>query len=136
MTPTPIWKHFAAFVYDIFPVLGILLLTNLFVLFLRSGVEVPAHTLWFQLLVFFEIYFYFAYSWKAGGQTLGMRAWKIKVINANGKPFSYAQAGIRFLLGTLSTLLLGLGLFWKFFSKEGKSWMDIASQSITVNEDS
>lgn len=133
MTPTPIWKHFAAFFYDLFPVLGILLLTNLMFLFFRNGVEIPAHTLWFQLIIFFEIFFYYAYSWKAGGQTLGMRAWKIKIQQLDKKQINYYSASIRFFVGLLSTALAGIGLFWKLVDRDKKSWMDKASQSETIN---
>jgi len=115
MTPAPVWKHFAAFLYDIFPVLGILLLTNLLVLFARGGEEVPAGTLWFSLLIFFEIFFYYVYSWKVGGQTLGMRAWKLKIVKHH--ELTHVKVSLRFLVGVVSTFLLGLGVFWKLISK-------------------
>ena len=137
MAKTKTWKHFAAFLYDLFPVLGILLLTNLLVLFLRNGVEVKANTPWFSLLIFFEVAFYYIYSWKIGGQTLGMRAWKIKIVQADtNMNIDYMQSCIRFVVGVVSTFCFGLGLFWKLFSKERKSWMDSASRSITVSTES
>jgi uncharacterized RDD family membrane protein YckC len=53
-------------------------------------------TLWFYL-----------YFWLKAGQTLGMRAWRMLLISADGKPLTLRQALIRLL-----TSLAGLGNFW------------------------
>ncbi len=133
MSKTNVLKHIAAFVYDIFPVLGILIVTSGTTLILRSGNEVQAHTWWFQVFIFCEIALYYIYFWKVGGQTIGMKAWKIhiKPNDENQPQLSWKQASMRFVFGVFSTALLGLGLFWKFFSKEDKSWMDLVSASHT-----
>jgi len=131
MSKTPAWKHFAAFIYDIFPMLGIFIMTAFIVVLIRNGKAVEQHTLWFDALIVSEIMFYYMYSWKLGGQTLGMRAWKIKIIPNNNKQstLTWTQTSMRFLTGIISTLLLGLGLFWKSFSKDQDSWMDKVSDS-------
>lgn len=48
--------------------------------------------------------YFFVYFWTRGGQTLGMRAWKIVVRNTDGHRISTTQALIR-----LTTSLFGLG---------------------------
>ena len=133
MTKPPVWKHFAAFLYDLFPVIGILLLTSFIVLMIRNGQEVERHTLWFSALVTFEIAIYYIYSWKKGGQTLGMRAWKMKIQSASNEnhTINWNQAIIRFIVGVVSTLLLGLGVFWKL-SHSKSTWMDLITQTNTV----
>lgn len=137
MSITPIWKHFAAFLYDVFPLIGVLLVTSLVVLLARGGVEVERYSPWFIALLLFEFSAYYIYSWKVGGQTLGMRAWKMKIFpkNTHQKTLTWGQACLRFIVGTISTVLLGLGLFWKLFSKNKESWMDIISHSETKNLD-
>ena len=137
MLITPAWKHFAAFLYDIFPVLGIFLLTSLAVLLFRNGEELERYNPWFIALLVSELFLYYIYSWKKGGQTLGMRAWKFKISpnNPNQSTLTWAQASIRMLVGVISTLLGGAGLFWKLFSTENKSWMDLVSDSNTRNLD-
>ncbi len=131
MNKPPLWKHLIAFCYDMFPIFGVFLLTSLIVLLIRNGVEVKPQTLWFALLLLSEMAFYFIYSWKIGGQTLGMRAWKMKIVPNNSQlnTLTWKQATLRLLIGTLSTLLLGLGLFWKFISKRDFTWMDMVSDS-------
>ena len=135
MSKTPIWKHFAAFIYDVFPVVGIFILTSLVVLVARNGVEVERFSPWFTILLLSEFSLYYIYSWKIGGQTLGMRAWKIKIIpnNNSQNQLTWGQATLRFLIGILSTVLLGLGVFWKKLSRSKKSWMDLVSRSETQN---
>jgi uncharacterized RDD family membrane protein YckC len=137
MSQTPIWKHFAAFIYDVFPILGIFLLTSLFVALVRKGDIVEPHTFWFSFLIFFELAGYYIYSWKVGGQTLGMRAWKMKIIpnQVNQATLTWTQAFLRFMVGMVSFLLLGSGLFWKFFTKNNHSWMDNISHSQVKNLD-
>lgn len=133
MPITPTWKHFAAFLYDIFPILGIFFSTSLAVLIFRNGEELERYNPWFISLLLSELFFYYIYSWKKGGQTLGMRAWKFKITpNQPNQPnLTWLQATARFFVGIVSTALAGLGLFWKIFSKGNKSWMDLASNSST-----
>lgn len=47
---------------------------------------------------------FFVFFWVTAGQTLGMRAWRLMIINADGSPISVTQALIR-----LATSLFGLG---------------------------
>jgi len=135
MNKTSIWKHFAAFLYDLFPITGVFILTSLIVMLVRNGTIVDQHTLWFDILILLELVLYYSYSWKIGGQTLGMRAWKIKIVpnNVNQSNLTWFQAIFRFLIGVLSTILIGAGLFWKLISKNNQSWMDISSQSTTIS---
>jgi len=135
MPETPIWKHFAALIYDVFPVIGLLLVTSMIVLLIRNGVEVERFSIWFTTLLLAEVALYFVYSWKIGGQTLGMRAWKIKITPSqiDQQQLTWSQSIVRFLVGILSILLLGLGIFWKKISPTKKSWMDMISHSETKN---
>lgn len=137
MPTTPIWKHFAAFLYDVFPLLGVFLATSLVVLLAREGIPVERYSPWFTALLLFEFAGYYVYSWKVGGQTLGMRAWKMKIFpnTKNQDTLTWGQASFRLLIGTVSTCLFGLGLFWKLFSKNHESWMDLASHSTTKTLD-
>lgn len=137
MPITPIWKHFAAFLYDIFPLIGVFLATSLIVLVLRGGVPVERYSPWFITLLLFEFAGYYIYSWKVGGQTLGMRAWKMKIFPkiANQQNLTWSQACLRLFVGIISTLLLGSGLFWKLASNKKESWMDSASHSVTKTLD-
>ena len=44
---------------------------------------------------------YFVYFWTHGGQTLPMKTWRLKVVDARGAPLSTARAILRYLLAWL-----------------------------------
>lgn len=73
------------------------------------------------------IYFYFAWSWVKGGKTLGMAAWKFKVVQDNGEKITHKQAFIRFCMAFVSFALFGLGYVYQWFNKNNLSLHDQVS---------
>jgi uncharacterized RDD family membrane protein YckC len=51
---------------------------------------------------------FFLWFWRNGGQTIGMRAWRLRLFSTNDKSMGYGRAFIRLLcsLGGLGTLLV------------------------------
>jgi RDD family. len=76
----------------------------------------------------------FCFFLEKGGQTLGMRAWKIGI--EDFQDMSWWQSLSRFMVGLVSTVLLGIGLWVKKFNKSGLSWMDRICGHRTVNVNS
>ncbi len=70
---------------------------------------------------------YATFSWRRGGQTLGMRPWRIRVTAAGGGSPSSSQLWTRYAVGTLSLLLGGLGFWWAWLDRERLTWHDRAS---------
>ena len=67
-------------------------------------------------------------SWRRGGQTLGMRPWRLRVIAASGSGAPAAKALlVRFAVGTVSLLLGGLGFWWAWIDRDRLTWHDRAS---------
>ncbi|MGH1542477.1 MAG: RDD family protein [Arenicella sp.] len=81
------------------------------------------------LLVSFVFYGWF---WVNGGQTLGMRAWHLYLVNEHGKFISWRQAAIRYLCAALSWATVGLGFSWILISKDKSAWHDTISDSFIV----
>ena len=53
---------------------------------------------------------FFLWFWRNGGQTIGMRAWRLRIVSTNDNPLTYPRAFVRMLtsflgLGTLLVLL-------------------------------
>lgn len=71
-------------------------------------------------------------SWARGGQTLGMRPWRLRVIGTGGVAPTRAQLIKRYLVGTLSLLLGGLGFWWAWFDRERLTWHDRVSGTRVV----
>ncbi|MFC5740106.1 RDD family protein [Dyella tabacisoli] len=110
--PCPLWRRLLALVYDLLAVIAIAACTGLFCQLLTGGQLFDAHgkplTWWFQPVEYLTISAYFIASWLRGGQTLGMRPWRIRVTaNDGGKP-SLRQALIRLIVAALPILLLEL----------------------------
>lgn len=70
--------------------------------------------------------------WTHGGQTLGMRAWRIKIFSTDGQSVSFRQALVRYLVAILSLTILGLGFLWVLFDPQKRAWHDLASRTRLV----
>ncbi len=66
-------------------------------------------------------------SWHGGGQTLGMRPWRLRVAAADGSAPGWRALAIRYVVGTLSLLAGGLGFWWAWLDRDGRAWHDRAS---------
>lgn len=77
-----------------------------------------------QIWIFLAPLLYLGGFWIKGGQTTGMRAWRIKVLSADGRPITTTQAALRYLSAGLSWLALGIGFVWMLFDAQGRSWHD------------
>jgi uncharacterized RDD family membrane protein YckC len=75
---------------------------------------------------------YAVISWARGGQTLGMRPWRVKVVAADGSKPSRKALILRFAVGHLSLLLCGLGFWWAWIDREKRTWHDRASGTRVV----
>lgn len=75
---------------------------------------------------------YAVLSWRRGGQTLGMRPWRLRVVAADGGPATTRASCLRFLVGTASLLLGGLGFWWAWLDRDRLAWHDRASRTRIV----
>lgn len=67
---------------------------------------------------------YATVSWRRGGQTLGMRPWRLRL---QGPQPTWQQAWIRYAVGTLALALGGAGFWWAWLDRERLTWHDRAS---------
>jgi uncharacterized RDD family membrane protein YckC len=70
---------------------------------------------------------YAVISWHRGGQTLGMRPWRLRVVGLDGSPAGYRALAWRYAVGTASLLLGGLGFWWAWLDRDRLTWHDRAS---------
>lgn len=102
MTPTPItpsrWRRFACMMYESILLFGIIFIASYLFDTLtqsRSGI-ILRHSR--QLVLFLALGLYFLLCWSRKGQTLAMKTWHIRLVDASGKKPSIALAAFRFLL--------------------------------------
>ena len=136
-TPASLWLRLAAAIYDLFPLIGLWMLTAALALLVAQGAVDPAHpplawrlALRVGLLVVTGAYF--AISWARGGQTIGMRAWRLRVVDANGNALSWPRCLLRFLVACVSLGAIGLGFLWCLIDARKRAWHDIAAGSVLV----
>jgi uncharacterized RDD family membrane protein YckC len=70
--------------------------------------------------------------WVYGGQTLGMRAWRLRVEGDDGSSLSLRDAAIRYLAAWISALPFGLGFLWSLWDPERLAWHDRLSHTRLV----
>ena len=70
---------------------------------------------------------YATVSWRRGGQTLGMRPWRLRLVARDGSAPGWALLWRRYAIGSLSLLLGGLGFWWAWFDRQRLTWHDRAS---------
>jgi uncharacterized RDD family membrane protein YckC len=71
---------------------------------------------------------YAVLSWSRGGQTIGMRPWRLRLVGIDAAPDRRALV-MRYAVGTLSLLLGGLGFWWAWIDRDRLTWHDRASRT-------
>jgi len=75
---------------------------------------------------------YFVLSWRRGGQTMGMRPWRLRVVDAAGARASTAALWTRYAVATLALACAGLGFWWSLVDRDRRTWHDLASRTCLV----
>jgi uncharacterized RDD family membrane protein YckC len=114
----------AALCYDALLLAAVLAVLTALLVGLRGGAAIPPGTWWFQGLVVGAYAFFYAWFWTHGGQTLGMRAWRIRVVRDDGVPLRWRDALLRLGAAWLGMLPAGWGLWSCFFDVEKRCWHD------------
>jgi uncharacterized RDD family membrane protein YckC len=131
------WRLFAL-VYDFFPALALWVATSGLMLLVRGGEPVVPGSLlsWIELALLWVVTgLYVVLSWHRGGQTLGMRPWRLKVLQADGRRPSLRALVLRYAVATVSLAAAGLGLLWCLVDRERRGWHDLASGTVLVRLD-
>jgi uncharacterized RDD family membrane protein YckC len=133
--PAALGWRLLAMVYDLLPVLAIWFAVAALVLLLRGGLPVAPGSVgaWLELaLMLIAGFGYFGLSWRRGGQTLGMRAWRLRVLRADGSAPGWRALMLRYLVAGASLAAGGLGFLWSLVDRQRRSWHDLASGTVLV----
>lgn len=145
MQPAPLWRRLAAMLYDSFLVISLSFLVGSINLAIQMKIYGPDQLKnmtdggdslggpIFYLALLLTIFSFFSFFWTRRGQTLGMQAWRLHILNENGQTISMKQALIRFIVAVPSLLIGFLGVIWVLWDGNRKSWQDYASRSATFH---
>ncbi|MGH1537588.1 MAG: RDD family protein [Gammaproteobacteria bacterium] len=122
-------RRMGAILYDFFLLITVLFIAS-FIAVIPTGIAPEDRFFFlFQAYIFLVAFLFFAWFWTRSGQTLGMRTWKLKVVNEDGSKITWSKALIRFAVSLISWLVLGLGFLWSLWDKQHRTWHDIASKT-------
>lgn len=114
-----LFKRLGAYIYDLFALGAVLMLATVLALLVviivnRIGVidlslyqdsaDYLGQSPIFLIYLSVVIIGFYTYFWSKAGQTIGMKAWRLRVQNSDGSNINFTQAMIR-----LSTSAFGLG---------------------------
>ena len=83
----------------------------------------------YSLYILGAWFVYFGVCWTSSGQTLGMRAWKVEIVDEHGNRPDWKTSAVRFGAAILSLVPAGLGFWVSAFNKERACWHDRLSGS-------
>ena len=120
----PLARRLAALVYDALLLLGLLFVFTLLLILARGGRAIAAGTFWYEASLAAVAFVFCGLSWTRGGQTVGMKAWRIRVVARNATSIDWPRAALRFFASWLSLLPAGLGYWWALVDRERCCWHD------------
>ncbi len=129
MLHTPnLLRRFAAIFYDLLLLLSVLFVATALILPFNAGQAFTQHWLYSLYLLIVSFIFY-GWFWTHGGQTLGLRAWKLQVLTFDSQSITWFQAFLRFSGAIVSWTALGFGFLWALIDKNKRCWHDVFSKT-------
>ncbi len=129
-------RRLAAMLYDTFLVVALIAVVNAValavVVWTTGGQQEVLHAHLVQFLTVFSIIGFFSLFWLKNGQTLGMQAWRIQLVDFEGGRPSAGKAVVRCCGAALSAACFGLGYLWCLFDRRHRYWHDYLSRTELV----
>lgn len=95
-------------------VFGAVLFVAAFIFTVLRNPQAPGAMPFFRVYLLLVALGFFTWFWSHGGQTVAMKAWRIRVERRDGKPLSFMQACLRFFLAWLTPL----SIIWALFDRD------------------
>ncbi|KAA6186352.1 RDD family protein [Thiohalocapsa marina] len=129
-------RRLATMLYDLMLLFGVLVVAAglYYTPFHLTGHETIAgpFRVGFQVYLLAVVALYYGYFWTGGRQTLGMRAWRTRLVRSDGAGLTAADAMRRLLLAAVTLAPLGIGLWWVLFDRNSLTWYDRLSATRPV----
>jgi uncharacterized RDD family membrane protein YckC len=137
-TPAGFGRRLAALLYDALLLAALLMIFTGGALFFTHGAAVVPATAgaWVYLYragLVLLIAGYYVLNWMRSGQTLGMRAWRLRVVTDSGQPLGLSAAALRVLFGALAWAPAGLGVLWLYLDPDHLALHDRLSKTRVVH---
>jgi uncharacterized RDD family membrane protein YckC len=117
-------RRLAVICYDSLLLFAVLFAATVLVLPLNGGEAFASHDTIYSAYLLAVGFFYFGWFWTHGGQTVGMRAWGVRLVGRNATRVMWRECLVRYLAALLSLAPFGLGFFWAVIDGEKRAWHD------------
>lgn len=117
-------RRLAAFFYDSLLLIALFMAFTSLAIYFNNGQAIEH--IGYKLLMWVLAVTFFVWFWKQEGQTLGMRAWRIKVVNHDNELASWNALVTRAVTGSL---LFAITLIYMFFNRQGLAIHDRLSNT-------
>ena len=128
-------RRLAAILYDSMLLIALWIGAGAIWVGFRGGEAAEPGSIAFQIYLLAVAWGFFVGFWCIGGRTLGMQAWRLRLIDGNGQRVSARAASYRFAMALVSWLLVGLGFLWALLDREGQTWHDRLSRTYLYLDD-
>jgi uncharacterized RDD family membrane protein YckC len=132
LRPCGLIRRLAAMTYDGLLLIALWMIAAAVVV-IPAGHEIEPGAPIFQLYLLVVAWAYLAICWRHGGQTLGMKAWRIRLLGTQ-QPVGWGTTAVRFVVAVASLLGFGIGFIWSLFHPRHATWHDLASGTYLVVE--
>jgi uncharacterized RDD family membrane protein YckC len=130
-------RRLAALVYDAFLLTALLMIFTGGALFFTHGAAVVPATAgnWvyvYRLGLVLVIAGYYALNWRRSGQTLGMRAWRLRTVSDSGHTLGWRAVILRACFGLIAWAPAALGVLWLYLDPEHLALHDRLSKTRVI----
>lgn len=130
VTTAPVWKRLLAWLYDGLILTALWLVSGLIAAMLAGGAAPP----WLvRAIILLSSLGYFGWSWRVGGQTAGMRAWRLRVVRLDGTGLRGSDVIIRLAVCLACLAPLGFLILSAWVLPDGQTIYDRLSKSRVVS---
>lgn len=129
--PAPLWRRLVAAVYDGLLLIALWMVAAMLDVLARGLLDLPQQRLGFQLLLFLVGLAFFGWFWTHGGQTLGMRAWRLQLRRDDGSALRWPTAAVRYGLAYLSWISVA-GMLWCLVDARRRALHDVLTGTEVV----
>lgn len=112
--------------YDAIAVIAVLMLATALAMALGFREPLAGRDPLFSAYLLATWFGYLGWCWRRG-MTLGMRAWRVRLVSEDGARPGWARCGLRFLVSLASAAAAGAGYWWALFDPARRTWHDRAS---------
>lgn len=117
-------RRVAAFFYDSLLLIALYFVITAAVVPLNNGEAIEHWS--YKIFLILISFLFFDWFWRHGGQTLGMRAWRIRVEGVSSERIDFKQSAHRFITGLLA---FGITFLFMFQGKEKQALHDRISKT-------